>query len=307
MKKNIFYFLMMACMVLISAACSNDDGDALPDYTAKLNEPQYAAEAMALTGLNISPEGASAPKLTGIHFTESGEVVIELDNGEEYIVSSIESVEDGTYTLAGNQGSVTVTINGTLSSNSKAAKMTIDLSIRTSDMSPNDPPLRYQATNVNVTSTTGSDNSEAMNNLCRTWIVQGMVIDLKGDVTAFREFDGGNLYELATYANEKGAELNSDEMEELDRNIQSVIIEKTGLMTFNYSNRTPDAAAWSWKNDGTIKLTLKNSEMGNKYLNDNTIISVTYKDNRCVLRLNTSITDGKNYDAVLTFRLISKD
>ena len=112
---------------------------------------------------------------------------------------------------------------------------------------------------------------------------------------------------MALYANEQGAGLTADELQELDRNIESVIIEGTGLITFNYSNRASDAASWKWNDDGTIKMTLKNSEMGNKYLNNKSTISVAYKDKRCVLRLSTSVSDNKNYDTVLTLRLLSKD
>ena len=167
--------------------------------------------------------------------------------------------------------------------------------------------LSYDADNINVNVTTNLDNSEAMSNLCRTWIVLGIVIDIKGDVNAFREFEGGNLYEMALYANEQGAGLTADELQELNRNIESVIIDGTGLITFNYSNHASDAASWKWNDDGTIKMTLKSSEMGNKYLNNKSTISVSYKDKRCVLRLNTSVSDSKRYDTVLTLRLLSKD
>ena len=237
-----------------------------------------------------------APKLTAVHITESGEVVFELGDGEEYIVESVESVNDGTYVLSGNRGTITV-------SGAANAKMSIHVTLTTAEGAT----LSYDADNINVNVTTNLDNSEAMSNLCRTWIVLGIVIDIKGDVNAFREFEGGNLYEMALYANEQGAGLTAEELQELNRNIESVIIDGTGLITFNYSNHASDAASWKWNDDGTIKMTLKSSEMGNKYLNNKSTISVSYKDKRCVLRLNTSVSDSKRYDTVLTLRLLSKD
>ena len=250
-----------------------------------------------MSGFNIdATHTLGAPKLTAVHITESGEVVFELGDGEEYIVEGIESVNNGTYVLSGNRGTITV-------SSAANAKMSIHVTLTTAEGAT----LSYDADDINVNVTTNLDNSEAMSNLCRTWIVLGIVIDIKGDVNAFREFEGGNLYEMALYANEQGAGLTADELQELNRNIESVIIEGTGLITFNYSNHASDAASWKWNDDGTIKMTLKSSEMGNKYLNNKSTISVSYKDKRCVLRLNTSVSDGKHYDTVLTLRLLSKD
>lgn len=296
MKKSIYYFLMMLCMTLVNTSCSNDDGET-PDYTVTLTTPEYASEAKAMSGFSIdATHTLGAPKLTAVHITESGEVVFELGDGEEYIVEGIESVNDGTYVLSGNRGTITV-------SGAANAKMSIHVTLTTAEGAT----LSYDADNINVNVTTNLDNSEAMSNLCRTWIVLGIVIDIKGDVNAFREFEGGNLYEMALYANEQGAGLTADELQELNRNIESVIIEGTGLITFNYSNHASDAASWKWNDDGTIKMTLKSSEMGNKYLNNKSTISVAYKDKRCVLRLNTSVSDSKHYDTVLTLRLLSKD
>lgn len=296
MKKSFYYFLMMLCMTLVNTSCSNDDGET-PDYTVTLTTPEYASEAKAMSGFSIdATHTLGAPKLTAVHITESGEVVFELGDGEEYIVEGIESVNDGTYVLSGNRGTITV-------SGAANAKMSIHVTLTTAEGAT----LSYDADNINVNVTTNLDNSEAMSNLCRTWIVLGIVIDIKGDVNAFREFEGGNLYEMALYANEQGAGLTADELQELNRNIESVIIEGTGLITFNYSNHASDAASWKWNDDGTIKMTLKSSEMGNKYLNNKSTISVAYKDKRCVLRLNTSVSDSKHYDTVLTLRLLSKD
>ncbi len=296
MKKSIYYFLMMLCMTLVNTSCSNDDGET-PDYTVTLTTPEYASEAKAMSGFSIDATHAlGAPKLTAVHITESGEVVFELGDGEEYIVEGIESVNDGTYVLSGNRGTITV-------SGAANAKMSIHVTLTTAEGAT----LSYDADNINVNVTTNLDNSEAMTNLCRTWIVLGIVIDIKGDVNAFREFEGGNLYEMALYANEQGAGLTADELQELNRNIESVIIDGTGLITFNYSNHASDAASWKWNDDGTIKMTLKSSEMGNKYLNNKSTISVSYKDKRCVLRLSTSVSDSKHYDTVLTLRLLSKD
>ena len=84
MKKSIYYFLMMLCMTLVNTSCSNDDGET-PDYTVTLTTPEYASEAKAMSGFSIdATHTLGAPKLTAVHITESGEVVFELGDGEEY-------------------------------------------------------------------------------------------------------------------------------------------------------------------------------------------------------------------------------
>ena len=242
MKKTIYYFLMMLCVTLVNVACSNDDGET-PDYTVTLTTPKLTSEAKAISGFSIEATHApGAPRLTAVHITESGEAVFELDNGEQYIVEGIESVNGSAYVLNSGHGTITVSIN-----RASAVKMTIHVNLTAADGTA----LSYDADNIDINVTTNLDGSEAMGNLCRTWIVRGIVIDLKGDVNAFRELEGGNLYEMATYANEQGAGLTDDEMQELDRDVENVIIEGTGLITFNYSNRASDAATWSWNDDGT--------------------------------------------------------
>ena len=131
--------------------------------------------------------------------------MFELGDGEEYIVEGIESVNNGTYVLSGNRGTITV-------SSAANAKMSIHVTLTTAEGAT----LSYDADDININVTTNLDNSEAMSNLCRTWIVLGIVIDIKGDVNAFREFEGGNLYEMALYANEQGAGLTADELQELN-------------------------------------------------------------------------------------------
>ena len=114
---------------------------------------------------------------------------------------------------------------------------------------------------------------------------------------------------MAEYANDQGAGLTNDELAELDRIISNVVVDKSGLIVINYTNRPSDAAKWSWANNEQTQLNikLKDSEMGNKFLNDNTTIGIAFKDKRCVLKLKTRVTGNKNYNVALALRLISED
>ena len=164
---------------------------------------------------------------------------------------------------------------------------------------------------VSVEATTSSEGSSVETNLCRTWKIQGVTIEYQedGEDAVFREFDNGNLKEVADYANDQGAGLTSSELAELDRIISNVVVDKSGLIVINYTNRASDAAKWSWANNEQtqLKIKLKDSEMGNKFLNDNTTIGIAFKDKRCVLKLKTRVTGNKNYNVALALRLISVD
>ena len=312
MKKNIFYMAMAACVAFANVACSNDD-DKTDNYTPSLNTPKYENEAVAFTipeasAANITTSVANAPALTGVNITESGQAVFELGGGKTFKTYKITSISDDTYTLE----------NGTIKKVSSAAAPTrgtssVMLIINVIIELENGQSCNYNTGDdaVSVEATTSSESSSVENNLCRTWKIQGVTIEYQedGEDAVFREFDNGNLREVAEYANDQGAGLTNDELAELDRIISNVVVDKSGLIVINYTNRPSDAAKWSWANNEQTQLNikLKDSEMGNKFLNDNTTIGIAFKDKRCVLKLKTRVTGNKNYNVALALRLISED
>lgn len=312
MKKNIFYMAMAACVAFANVACSNDD-DKADNYTPTLNTPKYENEAVAFTipeasAANITTSVANAPAMTGVNITESGQAVFELGGGKTFKTYKITSISDDTYTLE----------NGTIKKVSSAAAPTrgtssVMLIINVIIELENGQSCSYNTGDgaVSVEATTSSESSSVENNLCRTWKIQGVTIEYQedGEDAVFREFDNGNLREVAEYANDQGAGLTNDELAELDRIISNVVVDKSGLIVINYTNRPSDAAKWSWANNEQTQLNikLKDSEMGNKFLNDNTTIGIAFKDKRCVLKLKTRVTGNKNYNVALALRLISED
>lgn len=312
MKKNILYMAMAACVAFANVACSNDD-DKADNYTPTLNTPQYENEAVAFSipeasAANITTSVANAPAMTGVNITESGQAVFELGGGKTFKTYKITSISDDTYTLE----------NGTIKKVSSAAAPTrgtssVLLLINVTIELENGQSCNYNTGEdaVSVEASTPSASSSVENNLCRTWKMQAVTIEYQedGKDAVFREFDNGNLKEVAEYANDQGAGLTSDELAELDRIISNVVVDKSGLIVINYANRASDAAQWSWANDEQtqLKIKLKDSEMGNKFLNDDTTIGVAFKDKRCVLKLKTRVTGNKNYHVALALRLISED
>ena len=70
-------------------------------------------------------------------------------------------------------------------------------------------------------------------------------------------------------------------------------------------------AEWEWANSEKtrIKINLKDDSMGNLFLNDDSKLFISFRDNRCNIRLETIITDnsGKRWDGTLTMKLQSAD
>ena len=171
---------------------------------------------------------------------------------------------------------------------------------------------------VTVTTTTTSTGDEATDRLCRTWKVLGAILDLKSDrqnVKAYEEFDsrGGLFYmeDVLEEALRQNVRLTEKEQEEFKRVIKSITITKSGKFSIDYADGTEDVADWEWANAEKTAFTIKmnGEDMGNKFLSDDSRITVAYKDNRCNLKLATTVTDNnsKKWDVVLTLKLQSAE
>lgn len=311
MKKNILYMALVAFVAFANVACSSDD-ESEENYTPTLNTPKYENEAVAFTispTANISTNVANAPAMTGVNITESGQVVFELDGGKTFKTYNIASISGDTYTLADNRGTIRKVTAAVRTRGSSTVQLIINVTIELE----NGQPCNYNTGDdgVNAEETTPPAGSTVESYLCRTWSILGVTIEYQedGKEAVFREFDNGNLKEVADYANEQGAGLTDSELEELNRNISTVVVDKNGLILINYTNRPGDAAKWSWANSEQtrLKIQLKDSEMGNKFLSDKTTIDIAFKDTRCVLKLESRITGTTNYNVALALLLQSKD
>ena len=311
MKKNVFYMAMAAFVAFANVACSSDD-DGGDNYTPTLNPPKFNNEAIVFTipeTAAINTSVTNAPALTSVNITESGQAVFGLDGGKTFKTYNIASISGDTYALADNRGTIRKVSAAAAPTRGATIQLIIDVTIELED----GQSCNYNTggDGISADATTPTAGSEVETCLCRTWTILGITIEYQedGKDAVFRDFDNGNLKEVAEYANDQGAGLTSDEMEELDRNISNVVVDKSGLIVINYTNRNSDAAQWSWANSEQtqLKIKLKDSEMGNKFLSDNTAISVAFKDTRCVLKLKNRITGNKNYNVALALRLQSND
>ncbi len=299
MKKNIFYYAMALCLAVCNVACSSDDGDE-PDNTVTLPTAKYANEAVAYNiDTPVAATDASGYSLKGINFTESGDAVIEVvDNtGKSQFIVAAYEYANSLFTLSGNaRGTVQdYTARGT-ESTTVTISITITIGSQTITFTTT-APVPAKAKKSDETGNTTLDY------VARKWNVTGLVLDLEGDVRAFMEFNNGDLNAVANEAIKQGAKISDKEREDFNRNVQNVIIDKNGLITIVYTNHDADVADWTWTNDGQMRLVLKNDDMGNKFFNNNTTISLQFRGTRCVMKFSTKIADGQNYDVALTLRL----
>lgn len=333
MKKNFFYLAMAACVAICNVSCGDDDDSSSsePKKTdnVTLTTPRYEDKAVEIS---ITPAVASTfeysganyeklsdaekntlPKMTSVDLTEGGMAVFEFtstENGKtkrEYRTYPVESVKDNTYTLAGNRGWLKV--EGVTRAGG-SARITFSITIEFIE-----PPIGEivlstanggaEAAVVNYILSQAAAQGILTEYLCRTWNVTGMILDLEGDVNTFKEFTGGNMAQVRDEAISHGAEFTESEKAEFGKVIKSVVVTKTGQLYINYGNTTVDACDWGWisSEEGTFRINLKDSAMGNKFLNDESVVDVNFKTDRLVLKLSTKITGSKTYNCALSLQL----
>lgn len=310
MKKRIFYFAMAACVALCNISCGGDDGDNNGGGNdVNLRTPKYLYQAFTVT--DPSAIGASvdgAPQLTKVDITKMGNVVVELKEASgsyQYAIYKLASASNSIYTLDGDKGSITVLSTKAATRGTTTVTISLELSVEYIDANGNKVTVKYTGENIAAMGIT----EDAVTNMIqkyleRTWMVDAMIIDLEGEVTGYKEFSGGNLKQICDYAIQQGTHLTAEEQEELNKTISNVIVDNK-LFVLNYSKGTPDVGSWEWGSGdySSIKVTLKDGKMGNKYINNNSAIGLKFSSNMCVMVFKTSVNDGQNYKATLTVRL----
>jgi hypothetical protein len=267
---------MALCMGFCLLACSEDE-ESTPDYGINLPAAKYADKAVSLTisnpsAISVTPAAAgpaSVPTLQGVNITESGTAIFE-------------TLVDGSKKYASTE--VTIDIPGVGS-----------VAFSTQQGNP------AAATEETATASGG----QTLDYMARTWNLEAITLDLKGDVEAFRIFKSGDLAAIRDYAIEQGANIAQDEREAFERVVETITISKTGLMAINYADGRIDAAKWNWTTEqyNEISLNFMDNDMGNKFLNNDSQIEVVFSEDMCLLKIHTKITGSKNYDVTASFRL----
>ena len=317
MKKNFFYLALAALVTMGMTACSSDDEDEVvkPD-PVNLPLPANAEKAVeyilptAMNAKNSTTGNAEeAPSLKGINFSESGKIVLELlsaDGGKRTYVTDNATLSGNVYTMSGHRvkGTITTGVNGARSRATSTEGMEIDITVTVSV----DETVTYSTGGEAVTVTTNrtATGDEVMDRLARTWSVTGAILDLKSkkkNIKAYEEFDSNSqgyfdLRQVREEAIAQDVKLSEDEKAEFERTVKNITITKSNLFIIEYTDHEADVAEWAW-NDAdktSVRIVLKDGEMGNKFFNNDTKIAIAFNGNRCNLKMNTDLSDNENND-----------
>ena len=309
MKKYFLYFALMGFMAFGAVSCSSDDDDS--SSKTELPEAKYPGQAVQFslsTPLEAAQSGTQSAALSAVNITESGKAIFEVatDGSNKYVTTDV-AINGDVYTVSGNAtGTITrVASKGTRAESPAQLEVNVKFSKVAELGSLEFKTAENEYAPATAVTTSSASNQATKKLTCTSWKMLGTVIDLEGDVSLFKQFDGGNLAELRDEAIRQGAELSDDEKAMFDKSIVSVDFDDT-LLSINYSNGTSDVATWRWANSSydKINFTFKELDMGNKFIpSENCTADVAFKDNRLNLVIYAEISGNKNYKAKLTLRL----
>lgn len=341
MKKSIFFYAALATVALCTVSCSSDDNDdPINNTPVVIPTPPTANQAIAFEiPVGSQPEATTGEKLKAVNITESAKAVLKVgtDEGDKYLTYD-SKYDEATKTYTLYEGTTKV---GTIKQAGAAAaprrvtinlgNWIIELTITMTDSTGSTTTVNFQAT---VTDATAPSNPQPaagdnLNNIARTWVVSEMAMTLDGDVDCTVLEAGSNLVELAKKAQENDAQLEMDEYKELCRSILGLTIDKSGQFSIEYKNANgrveyykkpgdkvqyiecdgrveTEACTWDWASSDqqSIKINTKDSDFGNKFLNENSTIGVKfYTSGVAHLTIYTKITGNKKYNAYVDFTL----
>lgn len=325
MKKKYFLmaFAVMTAMCL-ATACSSDDDDNenKQDEQVNLPVPQNAANAIEFK-LTI-PQAPTAgqgdsPVLNTIDITECDETLLELqlpESGDIVFVKGKAQKNGNRYELSGDmvKGYVEMVSNSARSTRTTSTGLIIDIEVKFSVTEV----YTYKNTNgeiITAEQITPIDGDEAEKRLIRTWNVLGAIFDLQGDdgvkPAVFFESTNGVLNLETTFlkeAEKRNVNLTADEKDELRKKLKTVTITGTRIFSLDYVDGSVDAASWQWtdeKKKEAFRITLRDGKMGNKFIQNASLITAEFSGNRCNLKLATSFDDSshKQWKATVTLQL----
>lgn len=309
MKKSIFILAAAACVALCNISCGSDDdgGSSSGNTPVKLPQPTYSdlAADFAIPVDAVTADGDNGASLTGLNFTESGKAIVEVSvNGAKKYVTYNYNANGGTYVITDKTGKKV----GELKTVQAQAptRSTTDITVTfevevyfyssgTSYSFQTDGTVARKA----IQSIASTDNTV---NLARTWVVQEMKMTLEGDVSASINVQGGNLRILGEEAKARGANLTKDELEEMNKVVKGMTLDKNGLFSIEYDEVT-EACSWQWTdaNQDKLRIKLRDSEFGNRFLCENSDVHVKFfVSGVCHFTITTDITTStQKYKATL--------
>ena len=298
-KVGIFCFVMAAMTCMCFTSCSKDSDDDNKGGSSKIVTPLFAEQA-----LTITPETPivmnNGESINNVSMSESGGVFIEAADGQGglTVYNGSFTYNEGVYNCQGQNFQGTVTTQESRA----AARVKIDIVFieENGDTVRSANPVSFISAVLDKGTKTGDGD------IVSTWKVRKMRLELSGEISLSKDFEGGNLKALCDEAVNNGAVMTDSEIAEFDKVLKSVTF-RTSKLTFDYSNGKSDAATWNWVGTAYDKISIKlvDRGMGNKFLVDDPAVSVEFNKAKGFMNISfaAKITGSKNYDAILTFML----
>ena len=335
MKKNLFFYAMAFCVAICNVACGNDDdnsngnngntnpGKVIPAPAKADDAVAYAIPSGSVTAKSkdlVTPDGVRVTAdLTGVDITESGKAIIEVTTTDEtskkklnYVTFDAE-LDGDVYTIKDNGKAIgtRTRVRGTAKTRGNNKE---DLYISLKFTLNSITGMLEFVTDGPVTATATEEalgKSINLISLARTWEIERMkltlIFDDKSKSDASTTVYGGNLSSFITLADDNNVSLSDKDRSDLSKSILFVTLDKNGKFILTYADGKTDVADWNWvagSNEAKLQIKLKDKDMGNKFLADNSQIEVQYypETQKIILIMSTRLEDDK-CDASLLINL----
>lgn len=337
--KKIFIFAAVALVALCNISCSSDEEPLPTSGNVQLAPPAASSTAAAYDIPDVT--STTGQTLDAVNFTESGKAVLTIGtaSGAKCMTfdSAPQKLDDNKtkYTLKDgtkDAGYIIATVKKAANAARRASGETIELEIHLTVDVPEVGSVTFDDTTDNADQLPPAAETTALNNICRTWYVELIDVTLSGDVDCTLTEYSGNLLPIAQKAQDNDAQLKYDEFKELCRSVNSIILDKTGLFSIEYQNasgtvqyyktkadkdnkifepiqcdgkKSSEVCSWEWidSTQKSFRLKFRKSDFGNKFLNEDSRISVDFNEKISYFSISTKITGNKNYTAKVVFQL----
>ena len=320
MKKTLFFFAVAACVAFANISCGSDDGGSgggggsIPT----LDPPSMTEQAAryGITDLAIDKTEAGLPVnalLTGINVTESGKAVVEfLLHGKKKCATYDVQLTGDVYVMTdGNKVvgkfSMAKPVAKAPTRADSQAQMYITLEIEV----PGVGVLKFDTAETPGVVSKMVDAIKAggtsLTNIARTWKVAQMKLSLDGDITPLSMLEeSGKLSVFVEEINKRNTGFSKEDIAKLNKEIKSITLDKNGMLSIAYTEGLSDAANWNWDaaDFSKIGIQLQDSEMGNKFLSDNSSINVRFNSVGCTFTLTTNLEGSNKNKYIATLVLV---
>lgn len=324
MKKYFIYLALAAMTTLCLTACNSDDEDdkVVPVEPINLPVPSTASQAihyeLAEALIPISTTSGNiddACALKAIDITENCKMLLEFiqkDGSLTYIFDNCTCINN-VYTLNSDKVKGTITLKENPAA-TRANEVTLVVNIVVTF--PNGETVTYGDSSAAGTPNNDLTSEQVLDYLCRTWNVDGAILDLKSqkkNIKAYEVFDSNadgyfDLRQIREEAELQEVDLSDKEKEEFERTVKTLTITRSGRLIIEYTDHENDVADWEWADDSQTTLTIKlnGEDMGNKFISDGSRITFAFNGNRCNLKLHTNVDDESNNDWEVALTLMLK-